>query len=186
MVKPRENRVPIMMSDEELQAIDDWRFQNRVATRSDAVRRLCRIGLLVGAELDGLSDSTLELSGNLSQLDDETFKLWTALANPALKGDTVDRGTVASAIETLLSNISQVGGGVDDVSSILVGLYRAVAGLARAGDLAEGKGISDQVTRETNENLAKMRELRAMREERRRRMSELGYRASQKTEDGDK
>ena len=43
--KPRENRVPIMMSDEELTAIDDWRFAQRVATRSDAVRRLCQIGL---------------------------------------------------------------------------------------------------------------------------------------------
>lgn len=39
--KPRENRIPIMMSDEELQPIDDWRFENRIATRSDAVRQLC-------------------------------------------------------------------------------------------------------------------------------------------------
>ncbi|MDK4714685.1 hypothetical protein [Rhizobium sp. CNPSo 4039] len=45
MVKPRENRVPIMMSDEELNLVDDWRFKNRVATRSESVRRLCHIGL---------------------------------------------------------------------------------------------------------------------------------------------
>lgn len=43
--KPRENRVPIMMSDDELSMIDDWRFANRVATRSDAVRRLVQIAL---------------------------------------------------------------------------------------------------------------------------------------------
>lgn len=43
--KPRENRVPIMMSADELTQIDDWRFANRVATRSDAVRRLVQIGL---------------------------------------------------------------------------------------------------------------------------------------------
>ena len=48
MVKqPRENRVPIMMSDEELKQIDDWRFTNRIATRSDAVRRLAQIALRV-------------------------------------------------------------------------------------------------------------------------------------------
>lgn len=46
MVKPRENRVPIMMSEEELQAIDDWRFNNRIATRSDAVRKLTKIGII--------------------------------------------------------------------------------------------------------------------------------------------
>ena len=45
--KPRENRIPIMMSDDELKVIDDWRFANRVATRSDAVRRLCYLGLLL-------------------------------------------------------------------------------------------------------------------------------------------
>lgn len=44
-MKSRENRVPIMLSSEELEAIDDWRFANRVATRSEAIRRLCRIGL---------------------------------------------------------------------------------------------------------------------------------------------
>lgn len=43
--KPRENRVPIMMSDAELAAVDDWRFTYRIATRSEAIRRLCQIGL---------------------------------------------------------------------------------------------------------------------------------------------
>lgn len=47
MVKPRENRVPIMMSEDELRAVDDWRFKNRIATRSDALRRLARIGAVV-------------------------------------------------------------------------------------------------------------------------------------------
>ncbi|CDZ53059.1 hypothetical protein [Neorhizobium galegae] len=46
MVKPRENRVPMMLSDAELAAIEDWRFANRVPTRSEAIRRLIRIGLL--------------------------------------------------------------------------------------------------------------------------------------------
>lgn len=45
MIKPRENRVPIMMSDEELSGVDDWRYSNRVATRSEAIRRLCQIGM---------------------------------------------------------------------------------------------------------------------------------------------
>ncbi len=43
--KPRENRVPIMLTNEELTAIDDWRFANRVATRSAAIRKLVTIGL---------------------------------------------------------------------------------------------------------------------------------------------
>lgn len=41
----KDHRVPIMMSDEEIHAVDDWRFANRIATRSEAIRRLCKIAL---------------------------------------------------------------------------------------------------------------------------------------------
>lgn len=42
----RLNRIPIMMSDDELNAVDDWRFANRLGTRSDAIRRLCAVALI--------------------------------------------------------------------------------------------------------------------------------------------
>lgn len=45
MVRPREHRVPIKVSDEEIASIDAWRFANQIATRSDAIRQLCRIGM---------------------------------------------------------------------------------------------------------------------------------------------
>ena len=51
--KLRVNRIPIMMTDEELAAIDDWRFSNRVATRSEAIRQLCQKGLTAGASDKG-------------------------------------------------------------------------------------------------------------------------------------
>jgi hypothetical protein len=41
----REQRLQIMLSEEELQAIDDWRFQRRMPTRAAAVRELLRRGL---------------------------------------------------------------------------------------------------------------------------------------------
>ena len=56
----RENRVPIMFSSGELTAIDDWRFGNRIATRADAVRRLCQIGFagtVSVQELDSIARS---------------------------------------------------------------------------------------------------------------------------------
>lgn len=46
MVKePRENRVHIMFSDEELRELDDWGFENRIRTRAQVIRRLCQIGI---------------------------------------------------------------------------------------------------------------------------------------------
>lgn len=59
---PRENRVPIMMSDDELSLIDNWRFENRVATRSDAVRKLCQLGILLERNANLITGEVLKLS----------------------------------------------------------------------------------------------------------------------------
>lgn len=59
----RQNRVPIMMTDDELVVIDDWRFANRVASRSDAIRRLCKIGLDAHGQADLISHLETYLAG---------------------------------------------------------------------------------------------------------------------------
>lgn len=41
----REQRLQIMLTGEELQAIDDWRFARRMPTRAAAVRELLKRGL---------------------------------------------------------------------------------------------------------------------------------------------
>jgi hypothetical protein len=41
----REQRLQIMLTEEELAAIDDWRFSRRMPTRAAAVRELLKRGL---------------------------------------------------------------------------------------------------------------------------------------------
>ncbi|MBW8637666.1 hypothetical protein K1W69_10755 [Hoeflea sp. WL0058] len=41
----RETRVQIMFDEEELAAIDDWRFSQRMPSRAAAVRKLLRLGM---------------------------------------------------------------------------------------------------------------------------------------------
>lgn len=41
----RGQRLQIMLTEEELGAIDDWRFERRMPTRASAVRELLRRGL---------------------------------------------------------------------------------------------------------------------------------------------
>lgn len=43
----RNNRVAVMLSDDELQAIDTWRFQNRIGSRGGAMRKMCDIAITV-------------------------------------------------------------------------------------------------------------------------------------------
>ncbi|TGS47556.1 MULTISPECIES: hypothetical protein [unclassified Mesorhizobium] len=83
MVEARENRIPIMMSDAELNAIDDWRFQHRVATRANAVRKLMAVGMLTmkgmdaflekaNRALDGVVDAEKEIEAFLERLPHES------------------------------------------------------------------------------------------------------------------
>ena len=39
----KDQRVVVMMSQSELQAIDDWMFANRLRSRGEAIRRLCML-----------------------------------------------------------------------------------------------------------------------------------------------
>ena len=43
--EPKDVRLPFMVSRREAAAIDDWRFQQRIATRAEAIRRLIQLGL---------------------------------------------------------------------------------------------------------------------------------------------
>lgn len=45
MANTREQRLQIMLTEHELAAIDDWRFERRMPTRASAVRELLKRGL---------------------------------------------------------------------------------------------------------------------------------------------
>jgi hypothetical protein len=45
----REERLQVMLSPDELSALDDFRFKHRMPTRAAAVRELLKLGLTVAA-----------------------------------------------------------------------------------------------------------------------------------------
>ena len=50
----RGERLQIMLNDDELKALDDWRFARRMPSRASAIRELLRRGLAAeGAEVAG-------------------------------------------------------------------------------------------------------------------------------------
>jgi hypothetical protein len=51
--RAREGRLQIMLDDDELSAIDDWRFQKRMPSRAAAVRELLRLGLAAVGDAAG-------------------------------------------------------------------------------------------------------------------------------------
>ncbi|MCL7998003.1 hypothetical protein M8994_07080 [Brucella sp. 21LCYQ03] len=47
----KDQRIPIMMTLSEVEAIDDWMFKNRIRSRGEAIRRLCQMGIIFDREL---------------------------------------------------------------------------------------------------------------------------------------
>jgi hypothetical protein len=64
----REERLQIMLTMEELRALDDWRFSKRMPSRASAVRELLRRGL--AAEGFNLADGSAK-SQDFGMIDGE-------------------------------------------------------------------------------------------------------------------
>lgn len=47
--EPKDVRLPVMVTRTEADAIDAWRYENRIPTRAEAIRRLIEIGLKAAA-----------------------------------------------------------------------------------------------------------------------------------------
>jgi len=48
-IEAKDIRLPVMVTRAEAEAIDSWRFANRVPTRAEAIRRLIELGLKAAA-----------------------------------------------------------------------------------------------------------------------------------------
>ena len=57
--RERGERLQIMLSSEELRALDDFRFENRMPSRASAIREILRRGL-------GVADGDAALAGSKS------------------------------------------------------------------------------------------------------------------------
>ena len=102
-----------MMSGPEVEAIDSWRFENRVATRAEAVRRLCLVALSVfqtrdqtRSALDGLK----ELLGGLMREGDSDDDLLDSYESLTGLTDAIGDGAVSLAgLERIMLAAAQPG-----------------------------------------------------------------------------
>jgi hypothetical protein len=63
----REQRLQIMLTQQELAAIDDWRFATRMPTRAAAVRELLKRGLTAEGFANALAGEKSQDFGVLSE-----------------------------------------------------------------------------------------------------------------------
>lgn len=70
--REKTERLHMLISPKELEEIDEWQHSVRVATRSDAIRRLVQIGLSFDALADGLEKDAVAITRMI--IDGHTFK----------------------------------------------------------------------------------------------------------------
>lgn len=64
------------MTPTEVKAIDDWRFENRIGSRGDAIRKLCQIGLVAHEDMDRALSEGSDLWNTVTDLH---HVLWTIM-----------------------------------------------------------------------------------------------------------
>lgn len=74
----KDVRIPIMMTETEVKAIDDWGFEHRIRSRSEVIRRLCQFALLVGEHMQHIDTMQAAISKALkfaySKIEDQESK----------------------------------------------------------------------------------------------------------------
>lgn len=164
---PRERRIPIMFSEEELAEIDEWRFANHIATRAGAVRRLCRIALLTEDALEDVVDKSFEGLELQLALVDDALEAERQLRHPQLSDVKYTADEIGQLAGYCTSGLSNASDNYEVVHRMLVTLYNAVAPLASAKTISAGdKASSAEIERE-HEAVAKFEEARERRSENR-------------------
>jgi metal-responsive CopG/Arc/MetJ family transcriptional regulator len=49
-MQPKDRRLPLLLTEAELKAVDEWRFANKIPSRNEAVRMLIKLGLKTEAQ----------------------------------------------------------------------------------------------------------------------------------------
>lgn len=107
-------RLQLKISDEELEAIDDWRFANRVPSRSEAVRRLCQMGIALdqivepgGKKAEQVLETSSEMfatingkptSEHFDIIADWLYANWPAAFSVLVR--VVEAGTISDALKS--------------------------------------------------------------------------------------
>lgn len=163
----KDQRVPIMMSEDELKAIDDWRFDNRLPSRGEAIRRLCQIGILTDNELEPIADlavETMNFVGNEIGAARSDFRtLVNEQTADALFTQQELNEALSAGIERHFDTLQYV----ESLTELVITLYNAILPITEADTVKRGVEHSKSVIEKANETFAFSAERRKQTEDNR-------------------
>jgi hypothetical protein len=123
--REKTERLHLLASPEEIQAIEDWQFENRISSKGEAIRRLVQIGLRLERELPTLIDNNLAGIGSITDI------------LVKLSPQSARTGGVEQDVRDLVDIV--LGRQLDGARHLAM-LYEEIQPLARPG---QGQDISD-------------------------------------------
>ncbi|MEQ1405660.1 hypothetical protein ABK249_12015 [Neorhizobium sp. Rsf11] len=155
-------RMQIKITAAEIEAIDEWRFANRVPSRSEAVRRLCKIGLLVDQELEQAVDIA---SDGVTILNDQALELiglTRRLTGPETSDVLFSRQEMSDVLELANEHADVASEGLKGLHKVLVTIYNAIAEIANARSYTAGvealEKVIDAANAAVDESIARRNE----------------------------
>lgn len=143
-------RLQLKITKDEIEAIDDWRYSNRVPSRSEAVRRLIQIGLFVEQELEQVVDTATDGAKILSQHSEHLSEVFRLVINRDTYGMMFDRDQLWDIFSVAREQADEAEKGVHELQGMIVTLYNAITAMVEAKSLHAGKRKSQEVIDEAN------------------------------------
>lgn len=112
-------RLQMVITDDELKAIDDWRFENRIENRSEAIRRLCQIAIYTMGRLEPHAEAYEEYAKNYLQSIERTSALLRKENVPErivinIESDLIDQFTRLATLIVEFSKVSALANSLTD------------------------------------------------------------------------
>ncbi|WP_376704444.1 hypothetical protein RQ479_06090 [Mesorhizobium sp. ISC25] len=147
--------------------IDEWRFANRIATRADAVRRLCKIGIFAENELEQIVDSASAGVEILSDHATEMNALYRRLVSPENADLKYGSYEVSEILSFASGQAGEAESGMTGLHSMIVTLYNVIAAIADARSIRSGIKESEKRIAEANAAAERANAKKAERDENR-------------------
>ncbi|MHC5232787.1 ribbon-helix-helix domain-containing protein [Brucella sp. LJL56] len=129
-------RLHIKITKDELEAIDDWRYENRIPSRSEAVRRLVQIGLRLDRHFDALLENLNDLRALMPRMIDNL--------DNAVNGVDDEAYSTQALTEVLVAFMNQAEG-QKRMINLLYGVLGEAATLKDAKTTAQAIQEADEV-----------------------------------------
>ena len=157
-------RLHVKITADEIKAIDDWRYENRIPSRSEAVRRLVQIGLFLDDELIQAVDLASDGIDVLSDHSAELSNVFRQVINRETYGMTFDRDQLWDIFTLAREQADVAEDGVRGLHTLLVTLFNAVAAMVEARSMRGATRKSEQVINKANRAVDEATKKKAARE----------------------